>query len=45
MCLVVVMGDGFDKGTLEMMTMPPCEPMLAQAVDTVLTAGVWRSWD
>lgn len=36
-CLVVVM--------VEKMDMPFCEKMLAQAANSVLTAGVWSSWD
>jgi hypothetical protein len=45
MCLVVVMEDGFEKRKLEEMEMPPCDPILAKAVDAVLTPGVWLSWD
>jgi hypothetical protein len=42
----MVMEDGFDKKKLEKMTMPPCDDhMLAQAVNTVLTPGVWRRWN
>ncbi|KAM6502770.1 hypothetical protein JOM56_002747 [Amanita muscaria] len=44
-CLVVVMADGRDKEELEKMDMPFCEKMLAQAAKSVLTPGVWPSWD
>jgi hypothetical protein len=45
MCLVVVMADGSDKEELQKMDMPFCEKMLAQAAKSVLTSGVWPSWD
>ena len=45
MCLVVVMADGLDKEALQRMNMPFCEKMLAQATKSVLTPGVWPSWD
>ena len=45
MCLVVVMADGWDKEELEKMDMPFCEKMLAQAAESVMTPGVWPSWD
>jgi hypothetical protein len=45
MCLVIVMADGWDKEELQKMNMPFCEKMLAQAAKSVLTPGVWPSWD
>ncbi|KAF8351480.1 hypothetical protein F5887DRAFT_937727, partial [Amanita rubescens] len=44
-CLVIVMADGWDKEELEKMDMPFCEKTLAQATKSVLTPGVWLSWD
>jgi hypothetical protein len=45
MCLVVVMVDGEDKEELQKMNMPFCEKRLTQAVESVLTPGVWLSWN
>lgn len=45
MCLIVVMADGLDEEALQRMNMPFCEKMLAQATKSVLTSGVWPSWD
>ena len=45
MCLVVVMVDGCDKEELEKMDMLVCEKRLAQAVNSILTPGVWLRWD
>lgn len=44
-CLIVVMADGSDMEDLQKMDMPFCEKMLAQAAKSVLTAGVWPSWN